>query len=137
MAAIYMWFEDEEVIVTTPPYPIEIVEGLHFSGAELRNIRMDPVPEDAYQTTMLALSGEVKDILLVAPVEDDAYQTTFTALSGEVKDILIIAPAEDDAYQTTFTALTGEVRDAIVEAWMPDEGLHFGCTLLSISMTAV
>lgn len=136
MAAIYMWFEDEEVIVTTTPYPIEIVEGINI-GATMLSIRMDPIPVDAYQTTFLALSGEVKDVLLTAPIEDDAYLTTFTALSGDVKDILIIAPTEDDAYSTTFTALTGTVRDAIVETWMPDEGLHFGCTLLSISMTPV
>jgi hypothetical protein len=136
MAAIYMWFEDEEVIVTTTPYPIEIIEGMHM-GAELLSIRMDPIPEDAYAITMLALSGDVKDILITAPIEDDAYQIDVTALTGDVKDILIIAPPEDDAYETDMLALTGEVRDAIVAAWMPDEGLHFGCTLLSISMTAV
>ena len=136
MAAIYMWFEDEEVIVTTTPYPIEIVEGMHL-GYSLLDIRMDPVPEDAYIMDVTARDGSVVDILLIAPVEDDAYIMDVTALDGTVADILIIAPVEDDAYIMDVTALDGTIRDAIVDSWMPDEGIHFGCTLLDISMTAV
>jgi hypothetical protein len=136
MAAIYMWISDEEVIVTTTPYPIEVIEGMHM-GAELVSIGMFVVPEDEYQWGADAVGGNIRDIVISTGPHDDAYQWGADAVGGAIRDILLTAGPYDDAYQWGADAVGGNIRDAIVQSWMPDEGLHFGCTLQSISMSAV
>jgi len=136
MAAIYQWFERVLQVITTMLYPIEIYEKLQTSVSLIFG-SMTQIPSEVHEVHVISLDGNIVTLLLTAPMQDEIYDMDVIALDGNIVVLLLTAPTDEPQYEMDVIALDGSIREALVPALMPDEGLHFGCSLISGSMTHV
>jgi hypothetical protein len=123
-------------VLTTTLYPAETLDAMEI-GISLVSGRMDPIPIEEYEFTLVALNGNITPILLTAPTQDEEYEFTLVALNGSITQILLTAPTEEEEYEFTLVALDGNVESKLVEAELPDEAMDIGISLISGSMTPV
>jgi len=123
-------------VLTTTLYPAETTDAMEL-GISLVSGRMDPIPNEAYELSMIALDGDIVEILLTAPTEDEAYELSMVALDGDIEEILITLPTQDEAYELSMTALDGDIQSKLVFAEMPDEAMDIGISFINGSMTPV
>ena len=134
MAAIYMWIEDQEVIVTTTLYPIEVIDGVDFAISLVSGLTQEVI-EDAYDFSVTVLDVGLIEVLISEGPFDDAYDFSVTVLDVGLEQVLISEGPFDDAYDFTVTVLDVGLELKLVTGLMPDEGIDFAISLVSGSMT--
>jgi hypothetical protein len=126
----------EQQILTTTHYPIENTDGMDLSIA-LVDGNLTLIPEEDYEFSLLALSGNITQILLTAPTPDEEYEFSLLALDGNITQILLTAPMAEEEYEFSLLALNGSITKKLVTALMPEEGMDLSIALISGSMTPV
>jgi len=101
----------EQQILTTTLYPIEVVEGMDLS-ISLVDGQMNVIPEEE-------------------------VEFGFAALDGNITPILISTGPHDEAVEFAFAALDGNITSKLVSALMPEEGMDISIALVAGSMTPV
>lgn len=138
MAAIYMWFDNEEMVLTTTLYPVEVEDNLQLN-VSLSSGSLEPIPLDEVDVSYSIGSISVDEILLTAPPVDDDADVSY-ALSGiEVKTVLLSASPVDDDADASYNIVNVEVLSKLVIADTPDEELQLACSIdpTGCSMTPV
>jgi len=138
MSAIYQWFEPggaTVVVYTTTLYPVEVFEEMHF-GMTLVSGEMHPVPLEELDFDIAPLGGTITDILLTTPIEDEGLIFSMGAFGGTITLILLATPTEDEALDFDIVPLGGTIDTLLIQTATQEE-MHFGCSLILGSMTAV
>ena len=136
MAAIYMWFFGEELIITTTPYPIEVVEGLVFSAAPDQS-SMEEIASDYVETTHAVLSGtyvQKRWFYTDGPYLDEV-EMTHTVVDGtyiQTRWFFEDGPYNDEV-EMTHVVVDGTHLQRRVFADSPDESIQITCTPLKTS----
>lgn len=136
MAAIYQWFIEDLQIFTTNLYPIEVFEKLQL-GVSLQYGHMTEVPQEHWEMSISCLDGSIREALVTLPTYEEDWEMVISCLDGSIRIGLITLPTYEEDWDMTISCLDGIVVPSIVQALMPDEGLHFGCSLVGGSMTHV
>lgn len=135
MAAIYQWYTGHEIVVTTTPYPVEVVESLVF-GITLSTGHMDLLPfTDVGANLGVGPDGSLTQIRWF--YTDGPYNDEVTAEFGIGPDGTLIQlrwfyedGPYDDEVVANFEAMGGTLIEIpIVEADTPDESLQLGITI--------
>ena len=137
MAAIYMWIEDQEVIVTTTLYPIEVIDGVDF-GISMVSGSMAPVPNESLDVTAPSvLSVYMEVVLNELPIADEALDVSAVDIVDVYMEMVLFAlPVQDEALDVTAVAVLDVTMESLlVTGLMPDEGIDFAISLVSGSMT--
>lgn len=122
MAAIYQWFQEIEVVLTTPPYPVEVDNSLQLS-MDLTGFWDWEVVQDLGEQTFSFNGGERLDVLITLPPEYDYSESTFGFIGGERLDVLLALPPEYDYSESTFGFIGGERIDYLIYAYSPPQNL--------------
>lgn len=135
MAAIYMWI-DQEVIVTTTLYPIEVIDGIDLSISMVSG-NMAPVPNESLDVGAPALVSVYMEVVLnELPIEDEALDITVAVPVVYMEMVLYALPVEDEALDVLVPAVIDVTLESLlVTGLMPDEGIDFAISLVSGSMT--
>jgi len=132
MAAIYMWPVDDQILLTTTLYPVEVVDslqvGLTFSGGFL-----DLIPGSDFQSTQLMQDGTYIQVRWF--YEDGPYDSDLASTQGmedgtyiQVRWFYEDGPYDSDL-QSTQTLLDGTYVSKLIEADTPDEELQLALTI--------
>ena len=141
MAAIYMWIEDEYILLTTTLYPVEVVDnlqiGITFSGGF-----MSPIPESIISATQDMEDGtyiQVRWFYFDGPYDSDleATQDMGDGTYVQVRWFYYDGPYDSDLEATQAMA-DGTYVTKLVLADTPDEALQFALSINNTcSMDAV
>lgn len=130
MAAIYQWFEDVEVILTTTLYPIETQENLDISFDMDWAIEWE-VPVDQGEAGAFFVGGSRQDELIELPLETDQGEVGAFFTGGIREDILIELPPETDAGEVGAFFTGGDRFDILIEIYTPTQNLNIGFDVAS------
>jgi len=133
MAAIYMWFSDEETIVlTTTLYPVDVSDGLVFS-ATVSGGQMGEIWGDFNTAAIGPVSASY--IQKRWYLFDDAGEDFNTAAIGPVsasyiqKRWYLFDDAGEDFNTAAIGPVSGSNRYLLVEGDTPDESLQISITI--------
>jgi len=138
MAAIYMWFENEEMILTTTLYPVELIDSLSLS-CRLTYGELKPIPVETYEMSGTLLSITLPQILFSYGPDDEQYQMSGTLLGITLPVILIIHPEDEEEYTMSGTLMSITLPLKLVTVYAPVEKLQLNCDInpAYCSMTGV
>lgn len=133
MAAIYQWYLNEEIVFTTPLYPIEVIEGLNWM-ADITLVDTLGVAVEPAIATLEAVSGELETVLIYGNADTDATEATLEAVSGELETVLIYANADTDSTEASLVATEGWLWAARVEHIQPNEDqVHWDADITNVT----
>jgi len=132
MAAIYMWPVDNQIILTTTLYPVEVVESIQL-GAVIKDGSMWEIPFDEVATTHDLLSGSYTQLrwwYSDGPYQDDV-STTHDLLSGTYVQLRwwYTDGPYDDEVATTHDLISASHIRGLVIGDTPDEELQLGAAI--------
>ena len=131
MAAIYQWYVNEEIVFTTPLYPVEEVELLNW-GADITGAASLGVPID-FMTTFSGgpLGGDIELVRLDGDAWWDPLTTFASPLGGDLETVRIYGDAWWDPMTTFGSVLGGDLLYAKVEHIQPnDDKIEWGADIL-------
>ena len=130
-----------DLILTTTPYPIEVIEKLQMGG-RITDGDMRPIPvEQHYMGSFDALGSTLTQLLFTLPAEEEQhYMGAFNAIDSTLVEFLVTLPAEEERhYMGPVSALDGTLEEKLVEIDTPDEELQLdasvygpGCSMTSV-----
>lgn len=126
MAAIYMWFEGGDLVVTTTPYPLEQDEYLQLE-VSVDDMWFMPISTDyRYWDEYRPGGGFLQDIAVEFTTDTEyRYFDEYKPLDGLIQDILIEVSAGDDyRFFDEYRPRDGVLRDIIIYARHDTEGLQ-------------
>jgi hypothetical protein len=136
MAAIYMWYVLDDVIVTTTLYPVESSDGVEFSVSLALGI-LRQIHNTNMSVQVLPLDGTLTTILL----DTEANPTEFAVSTLPLDSLLTTILNERDADPTDFGVSTlpldGVLTTQLVTIQAPPRGAEFSITLGSCNLTPV
>jgi len=128
MAAIYMWFNFEEMVLTTTPYPIEVIDSMQLA-VNINAAEMGPINSDSHQnsSTVVAITNPL--IYISSPLMSEAHKNN-SALVGITNPlILITATAPTEAHKNSSDVVSISNPDKLVIVDTPDEKLQLNCDI--------
>ena len=132
MAAIYMWPVDDQILLTTTLYPVEVVDSLQIS-VTMNLGDMFLLPHSEFQSTFGMEDGtytQLRWFYSDGPYDSDLQSTfgmengTYTQLRWFYED----GPYDSDL-QSTFAMLDGTLINKLVIADTPDESLQLNVVI--------
>lgn len=126
MAAIYQWFIEGEVLLTTPPYAYEFKESLQPT-ASVENVEIIQWPIDGLVLDNFGLeSAELVPVLIDTAIPEDGLLLTNWALeSVELIDVLLdINPGIDDLILNNWALESAELLDILIRAQALDQDIQ-------------
>jgi hypothetical protein len=141
MAAIYQWIVDDDVYITSTPYPIVDIEYADISVAFFTG-DMGPLPTEIYTFEDISLeSGLLAKILFdTGPTEEDYEVENIQLVSGSLISALISLDPEDEIYTfETIVMLDGSMEKKLIVVESPDEQIDIAAAPIAsdCSMTPV
>jgi hypothetical protein len=141
MAAIYMWFVNgvQYEVLTTTPYPIEVIEKLQFAFNIHNDCSMSPLPGEAIDFSYSLTGGSLNTILLTAGPYYEAIDFSYSLTGGLLNTILLTAGPYYEAIDFSYELLGGSLISLLVTVDTPDEKLQLvldvvpsGCSMTHI-----
>jgi len=120
MAAIFMWRQIEEAVLTTTLYPIEVNDAMAVS-ITVSASSMDLVPLDNIQATYAMVDGtytQLRWFLTDGPYDED-IQATYAMIDGtytQLRAFLTDGPYDEDI-QATYAMIDGTLTNKLVEGY--------------------
>ena len=136
MAAIYQWFVADLQIFTTKLYPLEVFEKMQI-GVSLISGSLTSIPLEDWEMSISCWEGSILQAVITTQTHSEDWEMVITTLDGSIRIGLVTVPTKEEDWDMAISCLDGIVVPSIVQALMPDEGLQFGCSLVSGSMTHV
>jgi len=136
MAAIYMWIVNEEVIVTTTPYPLENTEGSNFSVNLAVGILRE-IHNTNFGFTTVALQSEMTTVLNERTANPSEFSFTTVAIESEMTTILNERTADPSEFSFEILPLDGVMETQLVTIEAPPRGAEFSVILGNCTMDAV
>ena len=101
--------------LTTPPYPVELVEELQSEGDVIR-VGFSPfiTAEDEFRSAGVPVSGVINSILVRTNVEPEELQSAGLPISGVLRDVLIRIEIEDETLASAGIPISGVLRNPLV-----------------------
>jgi hypothetical protein len=136
MAAIYMWPLEYKIILTTTPYPVEVVESLVF-GATVTSGRMDEIASaEASGSFSPGADGtlvQLRWFYVDGPYDNEVSGTFGVGPDGTLVQLrwFYTDGPYDDEVSGTFAAFDGTLiqKTKLVIADTPDELLQVRCVI--------
>jgi len=129
MAAIYMWYAENEVVYTTTPFPVDIQDGVAFNMS-LGGAAMRPIPQDEVNLSWGLLQAPIVQILMTTGPYDEATDLSWKLQQAPLVQILLTTGPYDEATDLTWELLQAPLISKLVTAYTPeDEGLEFSISL--------
>lgn len=138
MAAIYMWFDNEQMVLTTTLYPVEVIDYLRLSadisGGDMRNIT-----EESHFNSIDMLGITKPQILIAYGPNEEDYFNSMDLIGITRPQILIDYGPNEEDYFNSADVLGITLLDLLVTADTPDEMLRLGADVnpSACSMTDV
>jgi hypothetical protein len=133
MAAIYQWYTNQEIIYTTPLYPIEVIEGLNWAG-DIDQVDILGVPFDELTSFLGATGGEIETVKIYGDAGYDADTVFLEATGGEIETVRLYADAGVDEIKVMFEAAGGQLFAARVEHIQPNEDqVHWDADITNVT----
>ena len=123
MAAIYQWFVDTDVIVTTTLYPVEAQDALVFD-IDLSGSSMTEMNRDKLDIGQTFLTITRTDVLITGTADPDSLDMGQTFLTITRTDVLIDATADPDSLDIGQTFLDISRSDILIRAQHPENGVY-------------
>lgn len=138
MAAIYMWFDNEQMVLTTTLYPVEVQDFVRVS-ADISLGYMTLVPSEYHQHSGDVTGISMPVLLISGTAPDEYHQHSGDVTSIQLPTILISGTAPDEYHQHSGDVTSIELVLKLVIADTPDEEVRVFCDVYpsSCSMTAV
>lgn len=137
MAAIYMWPVEDQIILTTTLYPVEVVEGLQF-GISLDSGRMEPIPMDYLEYTQDIIGGsyiQKRWFYTDGPyIESLEYTQDIIGGSYIQKRWFYVDGPYEESVEYTQDVIGGTYIRKKIEADSTDESLQLSVTIGTCSM---
>ena len=139
MAAIYQWYVDRALVLTTTLYPIEVVDALQLGGQLGNGNNMLRIPNDMLDFTEQVLTVSWRQLLKEQGPNYESLDFTEEVLTVSWRQLLKEQGPNYEALDFTEEVLTLSLRLALVVGDTPDEGMLFACELSTVdcSMTPV
>ena len=128
MAAIYQWFVDNDVIVTTTLYPAETQDGVTFS-ISLASGALQPIDSGAYDisNTFKAVNRYV--ILITGEPDPEQLDISHELVNVTLYQILIAGEPDPENMGISQSFLDINRYDILITAYHPENGINFTTTL--------
>lgn len=128
MAAIYMWFENDLVVLTTTLYPVEVTDYLQLT-VDIADGRMDVVPQDEGD-----FSGALESVLLKQILNSYGPDQDSADFSGGLGTVVLqqilnsYGPDQDEAdFSGGLVSVVLDLKLVIGDT--PDEKLQLDCDI--------
>lgn len=138
MAAIYMWFDSEEMILTTTLYPVEVIDGMQLA-ADIYGGSLSQILAEDHQNSADILSLGTYVILITYGTPEEFHQNSSDILSLGTYVILITYGTPEEFHQNSCNILSLGIVDLLVIVDTPDEKLQIDCDVYpsACSMTPI
>lgn len=132
MAAIYMWPTDNQIILTTTLYPVDVQDGLTFS-ARVSGGAMAEIAKDYITSDLGAISASYvqKRWYYTDDAGEDFTTSGFGAISASYvqKRWYFFEDAGEEFITSGFGAISASLRNLLVIGDTPDESLQISITI--------
>lgn len=133
MAAIYQWYVEQEIIFTTPLYPVEGVEGLNWA-ATVSGVYSLGVSKSATIGQAIFVEGLLETIKIYGLVAPSATIGWALFTEGELFQIFIDASGAPSATIGTAIFTEGTLDARKVTHIQPNEDeVHWGATITAVT----
>lgn len=131
-----MWFEGEEIVVTTTLYPIEKSEGVALN-VDLDSAWMFEINNDSFTVSQGFEDAFITEILLTGPTEEDDYTVSQGFEDAVLVVILLTGETPEDDYTVSQGFEDALLQDILITAYSPDHGWEFAVDvdILNCSMS--
>jgi hypothetical protein len=124
MAAIYQWFIEGEVLLTTTLYPYED-EIEVFPELEVESVLLYEWPKDTLTFSGAQLvSAEIVPTLIETTGQDAVELNSYDLVNGEVLDILQDLDPGQDTLTVSAGFVDAELIDILIRAKSPEETIN-------------
>ncbi len=117
--------------VTTPPYPIEVIESYSPTVAGQRG-QMVTMPIEEYSVSIDIVSGQLRQPVIDYSAPPEEYAPSIDIVSGVLDSIIVNYPAPPEAYNPSIALQSGVLDTVVVtylaapEAYNPSIALQSG-----------
>lgn len=133
MAAIYQWFVNKAVTITTTPYPIEIVEGVDLS-AQLDQFFARDIQHDRADVNWSFDGGSMRTLLLSYGPDSDDANLNWSFDGGSLRTLLLSYGPDQDDVNTTWSFDGGSMVSKLISTQIYPHGLDMAPQLNSMTM---
>lgn len=136
MAAIYQWYEDLGVILTTTLYPIEVVDAVQFDGASLTSGYLWNMPTDAIDHgTPQLVAAQLDHIRIEFTADPEAIDRSWSLVGAQLDHIRIEFSTDPESIDIGWALVNAGLDSKKVVAYHPDEAVDFDAVLISGYLT--
>lgn len=133
MAAIYQWFVNKAVTVTTTPYPIEVIEGVEFAG-DLDSFNARDIWLDEITSAWSMETASMRVLLKSYGPDTDEITTTWSMETASMRQLLKTHGPDTDEITTGWSMETASMVFKLISTQIYPHGLNMAPQLNSFNM---
>lgn len=133
MAAIYQWFVNKAVVVTTTPYPIEVIESVEFD-ADVGAFNMRDIYGDDLESGWSFTTGELRVLLKSYGPDSDDVDSSWSFTTGEMRVLLREYGPDSDDVDVAWSFDAASLVLKLIQTQIYPHGLDMAPQLNSINM---
>ena len=122
------------VFLTTPTYPIEVIEGLNLFGAVTSGVALAAYIE-GFDITAGVTGGELRSTLQAYTMQPEGFDISASVTGGEIRTLLISTTMQPEGFDITAAVIGGEIRTLLISNTMQPEGFDISATVTGGTLT--
>ena len=136
MAAIYQWYEDLGIILTTTLYPIEVVDAVQFNGANVTSGYLWNMPTAAIDHPLAQLiDAQLDHIRIEFTADPESIDLSWALTAAQLDHIRIEFTTDPESIDLGWALVDAALDSKKVLAYHPDEAVDFDAILISGYLT--